>query len=200
MRVNRVRPVRGLTAFFAVIVLLHAIAAQPVAACDHRHASSAHAPSDLMTDHDSGGGSDCDEPLPPVTGDHNADCLRVCLSMTGCATPAFVSEQTLADTVASLTRTLAPAIPFERLHLLRLDRVESVVLYVARATGELEVTGYRIADQAQAPSGGVLREFWDFLRYNKKWWLLPIIIVLLLVGVLIILGGTAAAPFIYTLF
>src|SRR5512139_2269780 len=56
---------------------------------------------------------------------------------------------TLADTVTNLARTLAPAIPFERLHLLRLDRLESVVLYVARASGELAVTGYRIADQAE---------------------------------------------------
>ena len=57
---------------------------------------------------------------------------------------------TLVDTIASLARTLAPAIPFERLHLLRLDRLESVVLYVARASGELEVTGHRIADQTGA--------------------------------------------------
>ena len=43
-------------------------------------------------------------------------------------------------------------------------------------------------------------EFWDFLRENKKWWLAPIVVVLLLLGVLILLSGTAAAPFIYTLF
>lgn len=46
----------------------------------------------------------------------------------------------------------------------------------------------------------LLREFWDFLRENKKWWLLPIFIVLLLVSLLIFLSGTGAAPFIYTLF
>ncbi len=43
-------------------------------------------------------------------------------------------------------------------------------------------------------------EFWDFLKHNKKWWLLPILVVMLLVGALVLLGGTAAAPFIYTLF
>jgi hypothetical protein len=48
--------------------------------------------------------------------------------------------------------------------------------------------------------GGLLLEIWAMLRNNKKYWLLPIVIVLLLLGVLIILGGTAAAPFIYTLF
>ena len=36
------------------------------------------------------------------------------------------------------------------------------------------------------------------LRYSRT--LLPAIIVLLLVGVLGVLGGTALAPFIYTLF
>lgn len=43
-------------------------------------------------------------------------------------------------------------------------------------------------------------EFWGFLSENKKWWLLPIILVFALVGTLLMLGGTAAAPFIYTLF
>jgi hypothetical protein len=56
------------------------------------------------------------------------------------------------------------------------------------------------ARQAQQARPGIVREFVDFLLHNKKWWLAPIIVVLLLVGVLIILGGTAAAPFIYTLF
>ncbi len=56
------------------------------------------------------------------------------------------------------------------------------------------------ARQAEQKSAGLLREYWDFLRHNKKWWLLPILVFLLLVGVLVVLGGTAAAPFIYTLF
>ena len=46
----------------------------------------------------------------------------------------------------------------------------------------------------------VVAEFWYFLRQNKKWWLLPIVVVLLTFGVLVFLSGTAAAPFIYTLF
>jgi hypothetical protein len=53
---------------------------------------------------------------------------------------------------------------------------------------------------AEEADRGLLREFWDFLRENKKWWLLPIFIVLLLVSLLIFLSGTGAAPFIYTLF
>jgi len=56
------------------------------------------------------------------------------------------------------------------------------------------------AAQAEQQSPGLVREYVDFLKHNKKWWLLPIVFALLLVGVLIIFGGTAAAPFIYTLF
>jgi Family of unknown function (DUF5989) len=56
------------------------------------------------------------------------------------------------------------------------------------------------ARQATHRSPGLVAEFVLFLRHNKKWWLLPIVVMLLGVGVLIILGGTAMAPFIYTLF
>jgi hypothetical protein len=54
--------------------------------------------------------------------------------------------------------------------------------------------------EASEPQQGIVREFLDFLLHNKKWWLTPIILVLLLVTVLIVLSGSAAAPFIYTLF
>ena len=47
---------------------------------------------------------------------------------------------------------------------------------------------------------GLVTEMWQFLRENKKWWLAPIVISVLGLGALILLGGTAAAPFIYTLF
>ena len=56
------------------------------------------------------------------------------------------------------------------------------------------------AKLADERSTGLVREFFDFLRTNKKWWLTPIILALLLVALLVILGSTAAAPFIYTLF
>jgi hypothetical protein len=58
---------------------------------------------------------------------------------------------------------------------------------------------FEAAAQAQA-GGGILGDFWAFLRYNKKWWLLPILLILLLLGALVVLSGSAAAPFIYTLF
>ena len=55
-------------------------------------------------------------------------------------------------------------------------------------------------NESEQPQVGIVREFFDFLRYNSKWWLTPIIVVLLLMGLLIVLGGTSFAPFIYTLF
>ncbi|MEC9092571.1 MAG: DUF5989 family protein [Planctomycetota bacterium] len=54
-------------------------------------------------------------------------------------------------------------------------------------------------EQLSEESGvGIVREFVDFLKYNKKWWLTPIIFVLLLVGALIVLTTSGAAPFLYT--
>ena len=53
----------------------------------------------------------------------------------------------LREVVSRLAVTLSESIPFERLHVLRLDRAESFVLYVATAGGELEVTGHRIGDE-----------------------------------------------------
>jgi hypothetical protein len=57
-----------------------------------------------------------------------------------------------------------------------------------------EQAGARYADR------GMLAELWSFLGSNKRWWMGPIIVVLLAFGALILLSGTAAAPFIYTLF
>jgi hypothetical protein len=54
---------------------------------------------------------------------------------------------------------------------------------------------------ALEPAGGnIVREFWDFLRQNKKWWLLPLLALILLQALLLLLSGSAAAPFIYPLF
>jgi uncharacterized membrane protein YjdF len=47
----------------------------------------------------------------------------------------------------------------------------------------------------------LFREFWLYLRENKKFWMLPIVPALLLLGVLLIVAESSAlAPFIYTLF
>jgi len=54
--------------------------------------------------------------------------------------------------------------------------------------------------RASGKQTGLVSELVGFLRANKKWWLAPIILAILLLGLLVVLGGTAAAPFIYTLF
>ena len=46
----------------------------------------------------------------------------------------------------------------------------------------------------------ILMEFWDFLRYRKKYWLLPIVITLFLLAAAIMFATPAADPFIYTVF
>jgi hypothetical protein len=55
-------------------------------------------------------------------------------------------------------------------------------------------------EAGRQPPPGVVREFFLFLRTNKKFWLLPLLSALLLIGLVAFLGGTAAAPFIYSLF
>jgi len=53
-------------------------------------------------------------------------------------------------------------------------------------------------EAAGEPRASLLREFWEFLKHNKKWWLLPILIILLLFGLLVVLGG-AISPWMYPL-
>ena len=56
------------------------------------------------------------------------------------------------------------------------------------------------AAQAAKDRRNLAGEFLDYLKDNKKWWLAPIIFTMLVLGALVLLGGSAAAPFIYTLF
>jgi hypothetical protein len=46
----------------------------------------------------------------------------------------------------------------------------------------------------------LVSEFAGFLKQNKKFWMIPLLLALGALATLILLGGTAAAPFIYTLF
>jgi hypothetical protein len=47
----------------------------------------------------------------------------------------------------------------------------------------------------------LLKDIFNFMKERKKYWLIPIILVLLILGFLIVIGGgSALAPFIYTLF
>jgi hypothetical protein len=68
---------------------------------------------------------------------------------------------------------------------------------------ENEKKGEAEIDFAAANEGeqmGLVREFIEFLKYNKKYWMIPLLLSLLGLGALILAGGSAAAPFIYTLF
>ena len=47
---------------------------------------------------------------------------------------------------------------------------------------------------------GLVKDFFYFLRDNKKWWLAPILIILLVLSLLMLLSTGPAAPFIYTVF
>jgi hypothetical protein len=47
----------------------------------------------------------------------------------------------------------------------------------------------------------VIIEFWEFLKYRKRYWLLPIVLMLITLGALIVFTESSAiAPFIYALF
>ena len=47
----------------------------------------------------------------------------------------------------------------------------------------------------------IISEFWEFLKFRKRYWLLPIVLVLFLLGALIIFTeSSSVAPFIYALF
>lgn len=57
--------------------------------------------------------------------------------------------------------------------------------------------------ESQAGRTGLVAEFIDFLKHNKKWWLLPILLAVAAIIALLaftLIGGGAAAPFIYPLF
>ena len=55
-----------------------------------------------------------------------------------------------------------------------------------------------LGDNSDEPS--FVAEVAAYLKANRKWWLLPIFASLLAVGAILALSGTAAAPFIYSLF
>ena len=59
-------------------------------------------------------------------------------------------------------------------------------------------TKFEKAGQETAPT--LVKQLGQMLRQNKKYWLVPLIVGLLVFGVILVLGGTAIAPFIYTLF
>lgn len=80
------------------------------------------------------------------------------------------------------------------IHSYNFDCVVESAGFVHVETGQNQLTSLeRVMD--------LLRDLWGFLKTRKKFWLLPIIIFMLLFGVLLFMaGGSALAPFIYTIF
>ena len=58
------------------------------------------------------------------------------------------------------------------------------------------------ARQVEEAPMGLLAQFWDFIKHEKKWWLTPIILVLLVLAAMMMMGmmDPVAAPFIYPIF
>jgi len=47
----------------------------------------------------------------------------------------------------------------------------------------------------------IIAEFWEFLKFRKRYWLFPIVLILFLLSALILFTESSAiAPFIYALF
>lgn len=67
-----------------------------------------------------------------------------------------------------------------------------------KPTENEESTAFERANEGEQI--GLVAEFIEFLKYNKKYWMIPLLLSLLGLGALILAGGSAAAPFIYTLF
>jgi hypothetical protein len=49
-------------------------------------------------------------------------------------------------------------------------------------------------------TGSLFSQFFLQIKANRKWWLFPLLLIMLALALLIALSGSAAAPFIYTLF
>jgi two-component system response regulator AtoC len=80
----------------------------------------------------------------PITQMLQADPVDVLTSVA-----RLVAEApSLREVVAGLAGTLRAPIPFDRLHVLRLDRADSFVLYTASETGGVEVTKHLVGDPA----------------------------------------------------
>jgi hypothetical protein len=82
--------------------------------------------------------------------------------------------------------------------MLTTDKPTPASITTDKSTGA--PTKNEFLQHAERSQSGLVREFWDFLKYNKAWWLTPIVVVLLLVGALAGLVATGVAPLLYTFF
>ena len=56
------------------------------------------------------------------------------------------------------------------------------------------------AESRRAAQSSLWHEFLQYLQETGKWWLLPILVSCTILSLIAWAAGTAAAPFIYTLF
>ena len=70
----------------------------------------------------------------------------------------------------------------------------------AKDVSQLKDDDDGFAALAEEEQIGFFQEFWEFLKFNKKWWMTPLLMAIFLMGLLVVLSGTGVAPFIYTLF
>ncbi len=60
------------------------------------------------------------------------------------------------------------------------------------------VSGAPVQSPSQFTMWQLFKEFWLFLRQEKKWWLIPLVVLLLVLGALIVFsGGSVLAPLMY---
>src|SRR5205807_10230498 len=89
--------------------------------------------------------------------------------------------------------TLSAGAPALQLHIGESTQSDSMIFVITKKCfnqGDLTLSKLR-----------VVGEFWQFLKYDKKFWLAPIVLVLVVVGFLLYLAASSAlAPFIYSLF
>ncbi len=66
---------------------------------------------------------------------------------------------------------------------------------------ELKESGSPVRQRREPSSPNLMREFWDFLKYSKRWWLLPIVVIMVLLSAFILLTESSAIfPMIYAIF
>ncbi len=68
-----------------------------------------------------------------------------------------------------------------------------------RSRAETPEANDQFARQAEQAPPGLLKEYWHFLRYSKKWYMMPTIVLLLLLGLLVALSASGLMPFIYAI-
>ena len=95
-----------------------------------------------------------------------------------------------------------PAITLGLWHNFGGDQPYETSRAIARRAFDAGITHFDVARlYGSGQAEGILGEFLQFLKQEKKYWLAPIVVVLVLFGLLLVFAqSSAVAPFIYSLF